>query len=142
LRDTYFSWDSTLMPDGRYRIKVSASDAPSNPPGEARDAEDTGPGFVVDNTPPTVEAVARKDGAAVQVEAKATDSVSYIRSLEFSLDAARWVLAVPTDGVGDSSQEQYRIPLDRLPPGEHTVLLKATDTEGNVGSAKVLVSGS
>jgi sugar lactone lactonase YvrE len=142
LRDTYFSWDSTLMPDGRYRIKVSASDAPSNPPGEARDAEDTGPSFIVDNTPPTVEAVARKDGAAVFVEVKATDSVSYIRSLEFSLDAARWILAVPTDGVGDSSQEQYRIPLDRLPAGEHTVLLKATDTEGNVGSAKVLVSGS
>ncbi|MCI0568706.1 MAG: hypothetical protein L0Z52_11075 [Acidobacteria bacterium] len=141
LRDTYFSWDSTLMPDGRYRIKVSANDAPSNPPGEAREAEDTGPGFIVDNTPPMVEAVARKEGSALFVDVKATDSVSYIRAMEFSLDAARWILAVPADGVGDSSQEQYRIPMDRLPAGEHTVLLKATDTEGNVGSTKVLVSG-
>ncbi|MCI0408555.1 MAG: hypothetical protein L0191_08335, partial [Acidobacteria bacterium] len=131
----------TLMPDGRYRIKVSANDAPSNPPGEAREAEDTGPGFIVDNTPPMVEAVARKEGSALFVDVKATDSVSYIRAMEFSLDAARWILAVPADGVGDSSQEQYRIPMDRLPAGEHTVLLKATDTEGNVGSTKVLVSG-
>ena len=141
LREAYFSWDSTLMPDGRYRIKVAASDTPSNPPGEARDTEDTGPAFVVDNTPPLVEAVTRKEGSALYVDVKATDSVSYIETLEFSLDAARWILAVPTDGVGDSSQEQYRIPMERLPAGEHTVLLKATDTEGNVGSAKVLVSG-
>jgi len=139
--DEYFSWDSTLMADGRYRIRVSASDSPSNPPGEARDAEDTGPAFVVDNTPPHLEGAVRKDGAALVVEVKVTDSVSYIRTLEFSLDAARWILAVPADGVGDSSQEQYRIPLDRLSAGEHTVLLKATDTEGNVGSTKVLVSG-
>ena len=141
LRDDYFSWDSTLMPDGRYRIRVAASDAPSNPPGEARAAEDTGPSFVVDNTPPLVEAAARKDGAALVVDVKATDAVSYIRTVEFSLDAGRWILAVPADGVGDSSQEQYRIPMDRLSAGEHTVLLKATDTEGNVGSTKVLVSG-
>jgi sugar lactone lactonase YvrE len=141
VREDYFGWDSTLMADGRYRIRVSASDAPSNPPSEARDAEDTGPAFVVDNTPPLVEGAARKDGAALVVEVKVSDSVSYIRTLEFSLDAAHWILAVPADGVGDSSQEQYRIPLDRLSAGEHTILLKATDTEGNVGSTKVLVSG-
>jgi sugar lactone lactonase YvrE len=141
LRETYFSWDSTLMPDGRYRVRVSANDSPSNPPGEVRDSEDTGPAFVVDNTPPVVEAVVHKEGASFVVDVKATDSVSSVQSLEFSLDAARWIVAVPTDGVGDSSQEQFRIPMDRLSAGEHTLLLKATDTEGNVGSAKVLVSG-
>jgi sugar lactone lactonase YvrE len=141
LREAYFSWDSTQMPDGRYRIRVSANDSPSNPPGEVRDTEDTGSPFLVDNTPPTVEASVRKEAAAQFVDVKATDSVSPVRSLEFSLDATRWIMAVPTDGVGDSSVEQYRIPMDRLPAGEHTLLLKATDTEGNVGSAKVLVSG-
>ena len=35
IREGYFAWDSTRMPDGRYRIRVQASDAPSNPPGSA-----------------------------------------------------------------------------------------------------------
>src|SRR4029077_19951182 len=33
--EKYYSWDSTAFPDGEYRIRVTASDAPSNPPGEA-----------------------------------------------------------------------------------------------------------
>ena len=141
LRDTYFGWDSTLMPDGRYRIRILASDAPSNPPGQARQGEDTGQSFMVDNTPPTLESTSRKEGGAAIVEVKATDSTSPIRSLEYSVDAARWTEVVPVDGIADSPSEQYKIPMDRLSAGEHTVLLKATDVEGNVGSGKILVSG-
>src|SRR5205807_5493097 len=33
--EKYYSWDSTAFPDGEYRIRVTASDAPSNPPAEA-----------------------------------------------------------------------------------------------------------
>ena len=33
--EKYFSWDSTAFPDGEYRLRVTASDAPSNPPAEA-----------------------------------------------------------------------------------------------------------
>ena len=140
--DTYFSWDSTLMPDGRYRIRVLASDAPSNPSSDARTAESVGEPFVVDNSPPIIDATAKKEGGAPYVEARAVDSTSPVRSLEYSLDAARWVLVMPADGVADSLSEQFRIPLDRLGAGEHTLMLKATDAEGNVGSTRVLLSGS
>ena len=39
--EKYLSWDSTAFPDGEYRLRVTASDAPGNPPGEAltRDGE-------------------------------------------------------------------------------------------------------
>ena len=139
--DTYFSWDSTLMPDGRYRIRVLASDAPANPSSDARTAEIVGEAFMVDNSPPIIETTARKEGNAPYVEAKAVDSASPVRSLEYSLDATRWVLVMPSDGVADSLSEQFRIPLERLGAGEHTLMLKATDAEGNVGSSRVLLSG-
>ena len=32
LTDKYISWDTTAFPDGDYRLRVTASDAPSNPP--------------------------------------------------------------------------------------------------------------
>ena len=37
--EEYFAWDSTRMPDGRYRIKIQASDSPSNLPGTEKKGE-------------------------------------------------------------------------------------------------------
>ncbi len=142
LRETYFAWDSTRMPDGRYRIKVQASDSPSNPPGGEKKGEETSAWFLVDNTPPRVEAsFNKKEEKGGAVEVRVTDTTSPIKTLEYSLDAAPWVPAVPLDGIADSLSEQYRIALERLPAGEHTLLLKATDAEGNSGTERVLVSG-
>ena len=33
--EKYYSWDSTAFPDGEYRLRITASDAPGNPPAEA-----------------------------------------------------------------------------------------------------------
>ena len=38
--EKYLSWDSTAFPDGEYRLRVTASDAPGNPPAEALTAAD------------------------------------------------------------------------------------------------------
>ena len=32
IREHYYSWDSTAFPDGKYVVRVTATDAPSNPP--------------------------------------------------------------------------------------------------------------
>ncbi len=139
--ERYFEWDSCRMPDGRYRIKVQASDAPSNPSGTEKRGEEITPSFVVDNAPPQVESSWKKDEKGSAVEVRVTDRTSPVRALEYSLDAAPWIPAAPVDGISDSLSEVYRIPLERLPAGEHTVLLKAADAEGNVGTGKVLVPG-
>lgn len=141
LKEGYFAWDSTLLPDGRYRIRIEVTDAPSNPSGGEKKSEETSRPFVIDNGPPRVEASFRKDDKGTAVESSVTDTTSPIRTLEYSVDAARWVLVMPSDGIADSLSEQYRIPLGRLSPGEHTVILKATDAEGNVGTQKVVVAG-
>jgi len=141
VREGYFAWDSVLLPDGRYRIRIVATDAPSNPPGNEKTGEEISSPFVVDNSPPRIETTAHKDDKGAATEVRVSDITSPIRSLEYSLDAASWVLVMPQDGIADSLSEQYRLTLERLPAGEHTLLLKATDAEGNVGTAKVALTG-
>ena len=35
IRENYLSWDSTAFPDGKYVVRITASDSPSNPPDQA-----------------------------------------------------------------------------------------------------------
>src|SRR5438034_2120533 len=46
---------STTLPDGAYYLKITALDAPSNPPAAALTTERESERFEVDNTPPVVE---------------------------------------------------------------------------------------
>lgn len=140
IQEGYFAWDSTLLPDDRYRLKIVATDAPSNPAGGERKGEEISPSFVIDNTPPRVDAAA-EEGSGGAARIRVADTTSPIRRLEYSIDAAPWILILPGDGVADSSSEEYRVPIDKLSSGEHTLLFKATDAEGNVGTGKLVVFG-
>ena len=55
VREKYYSWDTTSMPDGAYYLKVVASDSPSNPPAEALESSRESDRFVVDNAPPDID---------------------------------------------------------------------------------------
>ena len=54
ITDKAYSFDATLIPDGGYRIKVVASDAPSHTPGDALTGEKVSDRFEVDTTPPVI----------------------------------------------------------------------------------------
>jgi hypothetical protein len=54
LAEKYFSWDSTAFTDGDYRVRITASDAPSNPPADALTGQLVSEVFTIDNTPPRV----------------------------------------------------------------------------------------
>jgi len=136
LRDSYFAFDSSQVPDGLYRVRIEASDAPSNPSGQARTTSQASDPFLVDNTPPAVQVNARKTGKDMIVEASATDTPGPIARAEYSLDAGRFVQVAPIDGVSDSRAETYSIPLPSLRAGEHTVIVKVTDLLGNTGAGK------
>ena len=136
LRDSYFALDSTQLPDGLYRVRVEASDALSNAAGQAKSASLAGDPFLVDNTPPSLQVVARKGGKDAVIEVSATDSMGPIARAEYSVDATRWVSVAPSDGVSDSRAETYSISLPGLRAGEHTVIVKVTDLLGNTGAGK------
>src|SRR5215470_19696383 len=57
LRDNFYTIDGATLADGRYIIKVVASDAPDNPAGQKLTGERLSEPIDIDNTPPVVKAV-------------------------------------------------------------------------------------
>ena len=118
LTDRFYSFESDLLPDGGYTIRVVATDAPSHTPEEALTDEHDSSRFEVDNTPPQIgDLAAINEGNAVHVTFRAQDNFSIIRRAEFSLDAGDWQLVEPVGQISDARLENYdfNIPLhDRL----------------------------
>jgi len=133
--------DGDVLADGRYFFRVIASDRPSNPSDQARQAELTGPPVLIDNTPPIVTPSApRRNGTALEIDVYAEDGGSTLRRCEYSIDAHSWVPVEAVDGVTDSAREQFQIRIQNFPPGEHLIVIRVYDAAGNAGLAKVVVS--
>lgn len=135
LRDNFYTIDGATLADGRYIIKVVASDAPDNPPGEILSGERLSEPIEIDNTPPVVRVVPGQSAARVAFEAD--DATSKIKRADFSLDGAAWVPLFPEDGIADSGHERFLVALPSLSAGEHTVSLRVFDSSGNVGTLSV-----
>ena len=138
----FYSFDTTVLPDGAYYVKIVASDAPSNPPGNAFQTERESERFEVDNTPPLVEKLhlgpaSGKMSGGYPGSFTARDATSAIDRAQYSLDGGEWILAYPSNGIGDGLDEQYHFGLPALPPGEHTLAVRVFDHFENVGSAKI-----
>jgi len=140
LKDAYLSWDSTAYPDGEYRLRVTASDAPDNPPREALTASLEGEPFLVDNTAPAIENLeASMSGGRITAQWRAVDTYSTIRRAEYSLDGGEWTLVEPVTKLSDAPQLDYRLSLDNVSPGEHTMAVRVEDLFENQAVAKVVV---
>jgi sugar lactone lactonase YvrE len=132
--------DADVFADGRYFFKVIASDRPSNPADQARQAELVGPPVLIDNTPPQVSAGAvRRTGSTIEIDVDAEDRASALRRCEYSVDASPWLPVEASDGVTDSPRERFLIHIDNFPAGEHLIVIRAYDSAGNAGLTKVVV---
>jgi hypothetical protein len=130
LKDSFYSFDTTALPDGDYVFRLSASDAESNPD-EAKTVERETSPTRIDNTPPAIRRLAGSPGS---FEFEAVDAASPIQEVEYSIDAKEWVRLEPRDGLSDSPKESYLIHLD---PKLHGVflLIRATDAARNTAAA-------
>jgi len=135
-----YAWDVTAVPDGRYRLKVVASDAPANSPERALTASRVSEYVVVDRTAPVVTLldIAIPGPAVRQLKVKADDDLSDIVSADWSLDGGQWTPALPIDQVFDDSAETFLVTVKDLKAGEHTFVLRVEDALGNVGAGKVV----
>jgi hypothetical protein len=146
LTERFYSFDSSLLPDGAYTIKVVASDAPSHSPGEALSSEKESDRFEVDTTPPQIQDLkASVQGNAIHVQFRAVDSFSPIKRAEYSLDAGEWHFVEPLGQLSDSKAESYDFSLPL--PGdaaaqEHVIVVRAFDRYDNMESAKTVVAAS
>ncbi len=135
LWDPICVWDTTSVPDGTYYIKVAASDAPSNSPATALTGEMESVSFDIDNTPPVIEVQsAARTGSKATVKFVVRDEQSAVQRVEYSLDASRWRVAYPIDGIADSRREEFDVTLDDA-ANAASIILRATDAMNNVATA-------
>jgi hypothetical protein len=165
LSDRFYSFDSGLLPDGAYEVKVTASDSPSHSPEDTLSDEKESQRFEIDNTPPRIENLAaRVEGQNLHVTFHAADDASPIKRAEYSIDAGEWQYVEPVGALSDSKSENYDFsvvlagihpaPEDILPPAkkkgrntavppaapaaEHVVVVRVCDRSDNIATAKVV----
>jgi hypothetical protein len=139
-KERQISWDSTSYPDGEYVVRVTVSDAPGNPPGQALAATLESDPFVIDNTPPRISGLAgTRNGSRIDVKWKAADALNVIEKAEYSLDGGDWKTVEPTTKLSDSLEHDYVLAVDGVGAGEHTLAVRVSDEYENVAVEKVVV---
>jgi hypothetical protein len=140
LRDKYWSFDGTALADGEYRVRVTASDAPGNPPAEALTGQLESDPFTIDNTPPVLTGpTVTRTGSRIEVKWRAADALNDIKEAEYSLDGGDWIVAAPVGRLSDSLELEYVLTLDGVAAGEHTVAVRVSDDYENQVAGKVVV---
>jgi len=141
LKDPTFDWDTKTVADGRYQIKVVASDAPSNPPGTEKTASRVSDYFVVNNTPPTIgDIVIKPDGKNLTVTLRVVDATSIIADAQFTVDSNEdWQAALPDGNIFDSLDEKLSFTIKNPGPGPHQLTIRATDARGNMAVQSVVI---
>ena len=157
--ERFYSFDSIRLPDGGYRMRVVASDAPARALGGALTGDRESDRFIIDTTPPVVTALQGSvQSGVLHATFAATDATSPIARAEYSLDASRWQFLEPVGKLSDSLTEHYdlTIPLAALaarpsqdePPAnpapptdsqEHILTVRVYDRYENVTAAKTVV---
>ena len=141
LRDNFYTIDGATLADGRYIIKVVASDAPDNPSGQKLTGERISEPVDIDNTPPTIRVQGQPQisGDTVRVVFVVEDATGKVKRADASLDSTAWISVFPDDGIADSGNETFTVDFGSLAPGEHTISLRVFDSSGNVGTLSVTV---
>lgn len=163
ITDKYYSFESGLLPDGSYTLKVMASDAPSHTPQDALADEKESTLLQIDNTPPHIQNLAaRIEGQQLHVTFLASDDYSAIKRAEYSIDAGDWQYLEPIGQLSDSKTENYDFNALLAPPApsledqaeekrghsakhspppltEHVVVVRVYDRYDNEATAKYVV---
>jgi sugar lactone lactonase YvrE len=139
IAEKYFSFDTTAFPDGEYRLRVTASDAPGNPPAEALTARAESEPFLIDNTPPKITGLAAaRSGGKVEVKWHAADALNNIAKAEYSIDGGDWTVVPPVTRLSDSPALDYDLSVNAA-PGEHVIAVRVFDDYDNVATDKAVV---
>jgi len=127
---TSYSWDTSGVPEGRYRIRVDATDELVNPPSKVTKHSLISQSFSVDNTSPALTGLKL---AGNKLTGTATDQLGPIAHIEFSLVGKKvWLPIHPTDGVFDEASETFDVDVSHhVPKGPHLVVVRAYDEAGN-----------
>lgn len=131
--ETQINFDTSQLPDGRYELRLTASDATDNPD-QPLTASKEGVEFEIDNGAPSVEITPAGEDVVVRIR----DERSAIGKVEYSVDAEKWIPLLPEDGIADSRDESFR--LRRADVDGRFVIVRAVDGFFNVTTRSVAVT--
>jgi hypothetical protein len=125
-----YTWDTSDLPEGQYRVRVVASDEPSNPPDRVRKHELESGIVLVDNTEPRIENLAAQ---ARRVKGRAIDGVGPIKRIELAVTGTdEWHPFHPTDGIFDEQAEEFEADVSSFaPPGPAIIAVRVYDQANN-----------
>ncbi|HVR42545.1 MAG TPA: hypothetical protein VMS56_03785 [Thermoanaerobaculia bacterium] len=130
VEESQYNFDTSQLPDGRYELRLVASDERENPE-RPLTASTEGVEFTIDNTPPAI--VSRIEGEWVVVTVR--DALSPLVRAEYAADAERWIRIPPVDGIVDSREEEFRFRRSEI--RDQFVVLRVVDSSWNVATATI-----
>lgn len=141
LKDSRYSWDSTGFADGKYLLRVHASDSYDNYPGEELTAEIESDPFLIDNTPPEITGLeAKLDGESIRIAFRATDALSSLQLAEYAINGGEWISVEPSTRMTDSPRHDYAAVSGKVTGGEYTIAVRVSDERDNTVVQKVVIS--
>jgi hypothetical protein len=135
-KEKFFSFDTLPVPDGRYRLEVTATDAPTAPFNAALTSVWRTAPFTVDHTPPVISDLsATPEGDGVRIRFTARDESSVLKEAAISADGDRWLQIVPEDRVFDQKEERFDVLVPKDSIRGTRVLVKVVDRYNNEQTA-------
>jgi len=133
LKTVSHKWDSRLVEDGPYEIKVEATDKLSNTAHDTLSDVRIGDPFIVDNTPPQVaDFTWNVSQDSVEFSALLKDDLTTIQAVQYSLDSSElWQSAQASDGLFDNKAESIQMKIKVDTEGSHWLSLRICDGRGN-----------
>ncbi len=141
-----YEWDGRTVEDGRYEVRITASDERSNTTATKLTGSRITEPIIVDNTGPIIkEHSINSSGKTVVLKLQISDQLSAIGKVDYTLDSNdEWTSSVPDDFVYDTTEEDFTIVIEKLDAGEHIIAVRVSDDVGNTTykTFEVTIAGS
>ena len=134
LEEATFEWDGRTVEDGRYEVRVTASDERSNSSATKLTGSRISEQVIVDNSAPVIKKHSiDKNKKTITLKLLVSDEFSAIGRLNYTVDSnEKWKGTMPDDMVYDTTVEDFTIVIDKLEAGEHIIAVRIADSVGNI----------
>jgi len=128
-----FEWDGKTVEDGRYEVRITASDKRSNTAATKLTGSRVSEPVIIDNTAPVIDKYSiQRDENAVTLKLRVVDEFSAIGKMDYTIDSnSEWIGAIPDDFVFDTTDENFTVVIEDLQAGEHIIAIRVSDDVGN-----------
>jgi hypothetical protein len=144
--ETLVGWDTAEVIDGRYELRLTASDRHDNPAPLALSSERILGPILVDNTAPEIDGFSvEKTETGFRVSCRAADESTILAGARIVLPDGTTERFDPTDQICDSQKEEFKTDVTWPRPGEESggepwqVRVELRDLGGNVAVATEVV---